>query len=245
MRYFYNLVLFTAEELCELLPKSNSRPPRFYRVSQRDESSFSPSTFQSLHLDRIEVQSKSLQVFWNIQLDYYYTDYDWGLIYRQIGQESSQNSKNMFFQTRYNLKHHLETHPNWSPKSEKLSAELGGLAPNTFYEICLAVVEHDTVYYVHSELCREVETAQEMILLPKAQISTRNVTVVPHLNSVTLTWNIAVEDPNYFNLDSKDELISVIRQISVRKFGSENATQLFVLEDFNRTILQKETSTAR
>ena len=109
----------------------------------------------------------------------------------------------------------------------------------------IAVVEHDTVYYVHSQLCREVETAQEMILLPKAQISTRNVTVVPHQNSVTLTWNIAVEDPNYFNLDSKDELISVIRQISVRKFGSENATQLFVLEDFNRTILQKETSTAR
>ena len=73
----------------------------------------------------------------------------------------------------------------------------------------------------------------------------RNVTVVPHQNSVTLTWNIAVEDPTYFNQDSKDELISVIRQISVRKFGSENATQLFVLEDFNRTILKKETSTAR
>ena len=195
------------------------------------------------------MQSKSLQVFWNIQLDYYYTDYDWGLIYRQIGQvkAAQENEKNMFFQTRYNLKHHLETHPNWSPKSEKLSAELGGLAPNTFYEICLAVVEHDTVYYVHSELCREVETAQEMILLPKAQISTRNVTVVPHQNSVTLTWNIAVEDPNYLdnNQDSKDQLISVIRQISVRKFGSENATQLFVLEDFNRTVLQKETSTAR
>ena len=234
---------FAAEELCELLPKSNSRPPRFYRVSQRDESSFSPSTFRSLHLDRLDVQSKSLQVFWNIQLDYYYTDYDWGLIYRQIGQESVEN--NMFFQTRYNLKHHLETHPNWSPKSEKLSAEIGGLAPNTFYEICLAVVEHDTVYYVHSELCREVETAQEMILLPKAQISTRNVTVVPHQNSVTLTWNIAVEDPNHADQDQLDELISVIRQISVRKFGSENATQLFVLEDFNRTVLQKETSAAR
>ena len=34
-----------------------------------------------------------------------------------------------------------------------------------------------------------------------------------------------------------DELVSVIRQISIREFGSDNATQLFVLEDFNMTHL--------
>ena len=235
---------FSAEDLCELLPKSNARPPRFYRVSQRDESSFSPTTFKSLVLDRVEVQSKSLQVFWNIQLDYYYTDYDWGLIYRQIGSEKLE--QNMFFQTRYNLKHHLETHPNWSPKSENLTAEIGGLKPDTFYEICLAVVEHDTVYYVHRDLCSEIETLEEitepMIEMPKAQISTRNVSVVPHKNSVTLTWNIAIEDPN---VEASEDIISVIRQISVRRFGSTNATQLFVLEDFNRTVLQKEADSAR
>ena len=107
-------------------------------------------------------------------------------------------------------------------------------------------MEHDTVYYVHRELCREIETLKElkepMVELPKAQISTKNVTVVPHKNSVTLTWNIAVEDPN---IEPSEDIISVIRQISVRRFGSTNATQLFVLEDFNRTVLQKETDTAR
>merc|ERR1712223_1250586 len=61
---------------------------------------------------------------------------------------------------------------------------------------------------------------------------------VPNYNSITLTWQIVIGDePLYLKEDNGNSLISVIRQISVRKFGSTNATQLFVLEDFNKTAL--------
>ena len=213
-------------------------------------------TFTSLFLNNINVRETSLEVFWGVKLDYYYTDYDWGLIFRQIGEDSL--SENMFFKTRYNLKNHLDSNTDWTPKSENLTAIIGGLKSGFYYEVCLAVVEHSTVYYVHRDLCREIRALDESIesndksvLLTSHEkhyydlISTRNVTVVPSSNSVTLTWKIEVnsrskKEENWQEMGKigeKNAMISVIRQISIRKFGSENATQLFVLEDFNRTAL--------
>ena len=126
---------FTAEDLCELLPGSETRPPRFYRVSQKDELVFPPSTFSSLNMNQVNVDFDTLEVFWSIKLDYYYTDYDWGLIFREIGDE---NGENMFFKTRYNLKSHLEANSDWTPKSENLTAIIGGLMTDHYYEVCLA-----------------------------------------------------------------------------------------------------------
>ena len=162
----------------------------------------------------------------------------------------------MFFKTRYNLRNHLDLNSDWSPKSENLSAVIGGLDNSEYYEICLAVVEHVTVYYIHRDLCQEVKTLPEMdhILSPKSHeishnfISTKNVTILPSLNSVTLAWQIDIQEPTNEELSKLEqdqtsqtqqqrEMISVIWQISVRKFGSDNATQLFVLEDFNKTAL--------
>ena len=76
----------------------------------------------------------------------------------------------------------------------------------------------------------------------KNLISTKNVTIVPSHNSITLTWQIDIEDEASHLKEEKSDMISVIRQISVRKFGSDNATQLFVLEDFNKTALLKESN---
>jgi hypothetical protein len=133
--------------LCELLPGSEQRPPRFYRVAEKDESVFPDSTFTSLKLDQIDVKQTTLDVNWEIKLDYYYTDYDWGLIFRQIGEDAVL--PNMFYKTRYNLKSHLEANTDWTPKTENLTALIGGLSPDVYYEVCLAVVEHSTVYYIH------------------------------------------------------------------------------------------------
>ena len=263
------LPFFSAEDLCELLPGSHSRPPRFYRVSQKDESVFPPFTFSSLSLTQILIEEESLRVFWSVKLDYYYTDYDWGLIFRQIGvDDHSQGAENMFFKTRYNLKTHLEANSDWTPKSENLTAMIGGLQSNHYYEVCIAVVEHVTVYYIHRDLCKEIRIVDNKAENNKQELSdedsqlsqlgrpiartssapnkniiaTKNVTIVPSYNSITLTWKIEIENNSTITslLDQHQPLssmISVIRQISVRKFGSENATQLFVLEDFNKTAL--------
>ena len=121
-----------------------------------------------------------------------------------------------------------------------------------------------TVYYIHRDLCREIRTlkpetetgvtviknsskvtAKIMKEKMKNLISTKNVTVVPSHNSITLTWKIDIENEMSDNLKEeniKNDMISVIRQISVRKFGSDNTTQLFVLEDFNRTALLKDSN---
>jgi hypothetical protein len=55
----------------------------------------------------------------------------------------------MFYKTNYDLSAHIRTHPNWSPKNETIRATLSGLRPDVFYEICLAAVEHGTIYYIH------------------------------------------------------------------------------------------------
>ena len=110
-----------------------------------------------------------------------------------------------------------------------------------YYEVCLAVVEHVTVYYIHKDLCQEVKTLGlpedlNIISLKKTSppiIKTKNVTVIPNKESLTLTWHIDVSNTS----DTSNQLVSVIRQISIREFGSNNATQLFVLEDFNMTSL--------
>jgi hypothetical protein len=82
--------------LCDLFP--GNRVPRFFRVSKPDESSFPAATFDSLGLDEVMLDSdKSVSVRWHLDLGFYYTDFDWGLIFRRIG---DVDNPNMFFKTR-------------------------------------------------------------------------------------------------------------------------------------------------
>ena len=90
--YFY----ISESVLCDLFP--GNRVPRFFRVSKQDESSFPASTFDSLGLDDVSVDSDdSISVKWHVGLGFYYSDYDWGLIFRRIGDVENPN---MFFKTR-------------------------------------------------------------------------------------------------------------------------------------------------
>ena len=77
-----------------------------------------------------------------------------------------------------------------------------------FYEVCLAVVEQSTTYYLHQHLCIEV-SPQHSPSAPALSNSTStlstNLTVVPDITSVAVGWQLAEgEDP-------------VVRQISVRR----------------------------
>ena len=90
------LIFFLDSILCDLFP--GNRVPRFFRVSKQDESSFPPSTFENLGLEEVSVVSDaSISVKWHLELGFYYSDYDWGLIFRRIG---DLDNPNMFYKTR-------------------------------------------------------------------------------------------------------------------------------------------------
>ena len=64
-----------------------------------------------------------------------------------------------YFQaTDVNLAAHIRRNEDWAPKNESLSTSVAGLAADSFYEVCLAVIDQSTVYYVHRSNCREVRT---------------------------------------------------------------------------------------
>ena len=99
IHFEFTLLLFPSSVdsvLCDLFP--SNRVPRFFRVSKQDESSFPPSTFENLGLEEVSIVSdNSISVKWHLQLGFYYSDYDWGLIFRRIG---DVDNPNMFYKTR-------------------------------------------------------------------------------------------------------------------------------------------------
>ena len=83
-----------------------------------------------------------------------------------------------------------------------------------FYEVCLAVVEQSTTYYLHQNLCIEVSPQTVASPSPSSSFTSSstttttlstNLTVVPDINSVAVGWQLA---------DGNDP---VVRQISVRR----------------------------
>ena len=69
-------------------------------------------------------------------------------------------------------------------------------------------------------------------------VRTANITLIADSNSVTVKWNITVVPETDEQLkSSRDEIFTLIRRISLRPFGTDNVTRLFVLEDFNLTAL--------
>ena len=91
------------------------------------------------------------------------------------------------------------------------SFELSVPSSTGYYEVCLAVVEQSTTYYLHQHLCIEVSpqpvpspTSSSSSLSSSTTLST-NLTVVPDITSVAVGWQLAEgNDP-------------VVRQISVRR----------------------------
>jgi hypothetical protein len=126
-----------------------------------------------------------------------------------------------------NLSAHIERNVDWTPKNESLSSSLVGLDPDSFYEVCVAIIDQSTVYYVHRTNCREVRTLGEDNTMKKKAASyaaVTNITFVPDSHSITVAWKV-----------SSNVSADVIRKISLRRFSQENVTQLYVLEDLNTT----------
>lgn len=81
----------SASELCELLLPGEQKL-KFFRVSDQDKDSFPAKTFESLSLVEAEASSTTeVAVTWRVSLDFYFTDFDWGLIFREIGDDSNPN----------------------------------------------------------------------------------------------------------------------------------------------------------
>ena len=66
---------------------------------------------------------------------------------------------------------------------------------------------------------------------------TANISIVAEMNAVTVRWNVTVAEESDAERSSRDEIYTLIRRISIRPFGTDNVTRLFVLEDFNVTSL--------
>ena len=126
-------------------------------------------------------------------------------------------------------------------------------------QICLAVVDRSTVYYLHRSHCKEVRTdkshlektspssasqslASQSTDQNEGPVRTANISLVPDSNSVTVKWNVTVVQESDEVKASRDEIYTLIRRISLRPFGTDNVTRLFVLEDFNLTSLASHKS---
>ena len=96
-----------------------------------------------------------------------------------------------------------------------LSFELSVPSATGYYEVCLAVVEESTTYYLHQHLCIEVSprtvpsppSLSSSLSSPSSSTTTlsTNLTVVPDIKSVAVGWQLA--EGNH----------PVVRQISVRR----------------------------
>ena len=119
-------------------------------------------------------------------------------------------------QTKFNLREYAADHVDWSPRKESATFLLKVPEIDKYYEVCLAVIETSTTYYLHQDLCSEVDTRSR-----NASISGTNLTVVPDISSVAVGW-MANEKAN-----------TVVRQISVREFGHSHASTFLVSDIFN------------
>ena len=80
-----------------------------------------------------------LNVRISIQLEFYYNEYDWGIIYREIGSQAVIGENNKFYkvsisyvcsliislsrltlQTKFNLRDYAGDHFDWSPRTEDI-----------------------------------------------------------------------------------------------------------------------------
>ncbi len=104
------------------------------------------------------------------------------------------------------------------------------------FQICLAVIDHSTVYYLHRSHCKEVRTEKNQkqkspIVRNSADgpVRTANISIVAETNSVTVRWNVTVAEESDADKAARDEIYTLIRRISIRPFGTDNVTRLFVL----------------
>ena len=58
-----------------------------------------------------------------------------------------------------------------------------------YHELCLAVIETSTVYYLHQDLCREVGGPQPGLGNSSLSSGGHNLTLAPGRDRLTLAWS--------------------------------------------------------
>ena len=107
--------MLSGAKLCRL--SETDKIPKFFRVTDRDLVYFPSNSFTSLKLDSgenhcVKVFIKDTQFFLvtpltgnsfnvsiKIGIEFYYNEYDWGLIYRKVGGDSKEHDK--FYKVRF------------------------------------------------------------------------------------------------------------------------------------------------
>ena len=176
-----------------------------------------------------EMSNIDIQISWSVLKNFYFTDYNWAIIYRKIGDIQNPN---MFYKTPYSLNMHrkseMKLKENWSPRSENMTGSIVA-KQDTFYELCLSVVDEEAVlYYLHSNHCKEVRTpkmdmpqtinvfddnqkALELNLREnnekpgtlRDEIKTTNISVSSNSESITVSWQVLLnEETKERNSDS-------------------------------------------
>eukprot|EP00095_Tigriopus_kingsejongensis_P000925 maker-scaffold186_size273091-snap-gene-1.45 protein:Tk00925 transcript:maker-scaffold186_size273091-snap-gene-1.45-mRNA-1 annotation:"leucine-rich transmembrane" len=234
-------------ELCVLLP--GERLPRFFRVTDQDKPSFPNGTFESLRLlEATPTSAMNVNLSWRVNSSFYQTDYDWGVIFREIGHPT--HPPDIFFKTQLDLASHISNQTGWRPSTENFEDSLTGFEADTYYEICLAAVDHTTIYYVHQTNCQEIRMLESLphpeidgvALLNSSQVAltakaTEITAIWPAWNSSAMS-NGALSNSESPILDSVQ--MEIVRQISVREFGDTDATHDVVIESFNATATDDE-----
>eukprot|EP00090_Calanus_glacialis_P031702 TRINITY_DN52699_c0_g1_i1.p1 TRINITY_DN52699_c0_g1~~TRINITY_DN52699_c0_g1_i1.p1 ORF type:complete len:916 (+),score=207.05 TRINITY_DN52699_c0_g1_i1:231-2750(+) len=209
-----HLSSFEGTSLCSL--SDQARIPKFFRVTDKDTAHFPRDSFTSLQLENVNVVSKSvMNITFKIDLEFYYNEFDWGIIYREIGADGGR-ANNMFYKTKFNLRDYAADHADWSPRKESATFLLKVPETDKYYELCLAVIETSTTYYLHQDLCSEVDMRTRV----SGQAGT-NLTIVPDISSVAVGWM------------ANGKASSLVRQISVREFGHSYADKVLVSDIFN------------
>jgi len=209
-----HLSSFEGTSLCSL--SDQARIPKFFRVTDKDMPHFPRDSFTSLQLEKVNVLSKSIMnITFKIDLEFYYNEFDWGIIYREIGADGGR-ANNMFYKTKFNLRDYAADHADWSPRKESATFLLKVPEIDKYYELCLAVIETSTTYYLHQNLCSEVDMRARVPGVPG-----NNLTVVADISSVAVGWM------------ANGKANTVVRQISVREFGHSHASKVLVSDLFN------------
>ncbi len=187
-----------------------------------------------MQLDKVEASTQNTIIAeWRVWRDFYSGSYDWGLIFREIGErDKPANATNMFYKTRHTLENHVEEDGGqWAPANETLLASLEGLKSDTYYEVCLAAVEHSVIYYIHRKDCSEVRTPRDSSetlipptsassslssssssqwLLPNARTSDLDFRASSN-HGITVSWNVTRRQ--FWD----GEPFSVVRKLSYRR----------------------------
>ncbi|CAG0880211.1 unnamed protein product [Darwinula stevensoni] len=200
---------FSEQILC---PKDKEdRIKSFFYVSNGDQRLFGTRVFSQLEVLRAEsLDPTSFLLSWRIADSFPSTGLDWAVVYRQVGAKIS-----VFHET--SLTSTKQLPGNSTGNDGAYHHHLAGLRPDTYYVVCLAMIE-DASFYIHLNKCIEAKTLRDSKLCPEEEFTTSSVSAsasttdgtptgqylkkksqqilpesisfTPHMNSISVRWSL-------------------------------------------------------